>query len=295
MYLVFDVGGTNTKYALMDDHANIKFKDRFSTIRTSKEEFIRSLEKVVEIYRNEIDSIALSMPGFVNSDTGFMVNGGSLDYIKNWNIVDDLSERFNMKVSVENDAKCAALAEHWKGNIKDYKNCVVIVLGTGVGGAIIINDEIYKGRDLTAGEFSFILSNMDSNKEISDAIGWNISVPNMVKNVSEKLKLNKENSNGEYIFELANNGNEVALEEIRKYMSKLAFLIYNLNFIINPDIFAIGGGISRQSLTYKILLEEIDKIYDSIGFDLKKPDVINCKFFNDANLIGALHNHLKKI
>lgn len=70
-------------------------------------------------------------------------------------------------------------------------------------------------------------------------------------------------------------------------------MIYNLNLVLNPEIFAIGGGISRQELTHTILKEELEKIYDSMGLDLRVPKVINCKFFNDANLIGALYKHIK--
>ncbi|MCW6702530.1 ROK family protein [Anaerococcus sp. NML200537] len=293
MYLVFDVGGTYSKYALMDYKAEIKERGKFDTVRTNREDFVKSLENIVEKYKDQISGIGLSMPGFIDSEKGFMVNGGSLAYIKNWPIVDELSKRFGKVVTVENDARCAALAEYWQGNLKAYKNSVTLVLGTGIGGAIMIDGKIYRGSDLVAGELSFILTNIMAERKMENSMCAIASVPQMVGKVVERLNLSKENANGEYVFSLAENGDEIALEEIRAYLSIIAFLIYNLNLVLNPEIFAIGGGISRQELTHTILKEELEKIYDSMGLDLRVPKVINCKFFNDANLIGALYKHIK--
>lgn len=294
MYLVFDVGGTHSKYALMDEKAKIIEKGKFDTVRTNREDFVKSLENIVDKYKDQTSGIGLSMPGFIDSEKGFMVNGGSLSYIKNWPIVDELSKRFGKVVTVENDARCAALAEYWQGNLKAYKNSVTLVLGTGIGGAIMIDGKIYRGSDLVAGELSFILTNIMAERKMENSMCAIASVPQMVGKVVERLNLSKENANGEYVFSLAENGDEIALEEIRAYLSIIAFLIYNLNLVLNPEIFAIGGGISRQELTHTILKEELEKIYYSMGLDLKVPKVINCKFFNDANLIGALYKHIQK-
>ena len=293
MYLIFDIGGTHSKYALMDGKAEILEKGKFDTVRTNREDFVKSLENVVEKYQDQISGIGLSMPGFIDSEKGFMINGGSLSYIKNWPIVDELSKRFGKKVTIENDARCAALAEYWQGNLKEYKNSVTLVLGTGIGGAIMIDGKIYRGSDLVAGEFSFILTNIMAGRKVENSMCAIASVPKMVGKVAERLNLTKEKANGEYVYSLAENGDEIALGEIRSYLSIIAFLIYNLNLVLNPEIFAIGGGISRQDLTHKILKEELEKIYDSMGLDLKIPKVTNCKFFNDANLIGALYKHIK--
>lgn len=294
MYLVFDVGSTHSKYALMDGKAEILEKGKFDTVRTNREDFVKSLENIVEKYQDQISGIGLSMPGFIDSEKGFMINGGSLSYIKNWPIVDELSKRFGKKVTVENDARCAALAEYWQGNLEEYKNSVILVLGTGIGGAIMIDGKIYRGSDLVAGEFSFILENIMASRKVENSMCAIASVPKMVEKVAERLNLAKEKANGEYIYSLAENGDEIALGEIRSYLSIIAFLIYNLNLVLNPEIFAIGGGISRQDLTHKILKEELEKIYESMGLDLRVPKVINCKFFNDANLIGALYKHIQK-
>ena len=293
MYLIFDIGGTHSKYALMDGKAEILEKGKFDTVRTNREDFVKSLENILEKYKDQISGIALSMPGFIDSEKGFMINGGSLSYIKNWPIVDELSKRFGKKVTVENDARCAALAEYWQGNLKEYKKSVTLVLGTGIGGAIMIDGKIYRGSDLVAGEFSFILTIIMAGRKVENSMCAIASVPKMVGKVAERLNLTKEKANGEYVYSLAENGDEIALGEIRSYLSIIAFLIYNLNLVLNPEIFAIGGGISRQDLTHKILKEELEKIYDSMGLDLKIPKVTNCKFFNDANLIGALYKHIK--
>ena len=174
-------------------------------------------------------------------------------------------------------------------------NSVVIVLGSGVGGGIILDGKLRRGANLFAGEFSFI-PNSISLEEDYDFIGAKANVPKLMEEIRDKLGL--ENADGREIFDLADKGNKIALESLRTYSKIIARLIYNLNIVINPEIFAIGGGISSQSLLYEILLEEIDKIddfYKERSIPIKRPIITSCSFYNDANLIGALYNHLGQI
>lgn len=117
-YLAIDVGGTFTKYAIITDECRILEKGKRTTIREPLEGFISSLVDIFQKYKQCIDGIALSMPGIIDSETGFMYTGGNLTCIKNLNIVEILENRCNVPVTVENDAKCAALAEVWKGVLK---------------------------------------------------------------------------------------------------------------------------------------------------------------------------------
>ena len=106
---------------------------------------------------------------------------------------------------------------------------------------------------------------------------------------------NKENWNGIEIFNLIREGNNEALEGVRNYCKKLAFHMYNLQVILDPERFVIGGGISEESMLIDILREEVKKVYASNPF-FKMPmaDIMPCKYRNDSNLLGALYNYLNK-
>lgn len=113
-YLVFDAGGTFTKYALMDENAEILEKDKVPTpdYRTkTKEDYYAVLDGVVEKYRNRIEGIAISMPGMLDNKDGYCVTAGYLAYLAGSTVGTELSKRYGIPVSVENDGKCAALAE----------------------------------------------------------------------------------------------------------------------------------------------------------------------------------------
>ena len=171
-YLAIDVGGTFIKYAVITDECAISVKDKTPTRQDSMEIFIDSL---VEIYEKvsssyELDGVALSMPGIIDSKRGFMYTGGTLFCISNVNIVEILEQRLHVPVTVENDAKCAALAELWKGAVKDCNNAIVVVCGTAVGGAVICNREIVSGKNFMAGEFSYIITDSKDDYKMTNCL-----------------------------------------------------------------------------------------------------------------------------
>ena len=96
------------------------------------------------------------MAGVLDVDRGFAYHGGGVRCIQNLEIVNILEERLKVPVTIENDAKAAALAEVWKGNLSDVRDGIVIVIGTAIGGAVIIDRKVLRGKNLMAGEFSYI-------------------------------------------------------------------------------------------------------------------------------------------
>lgn len=231
----------------------------------------------------------------IDSDRGVMHTGGSLDFIENLDIVSLLEERCHVPVTIENDAKCAALAELWKGTLSDCQNAITMVFGTAVGGAVIINRHILKGPDLLAGEFSYILT------DSSDSLNWrknfaiNGGVPALIKSVATAKKRSENNITGEKIFEWINEGDYQILEILREYTHLIAVQIVNLHFIINPEKFAIGGGISERPLFIQLIQEEVEKLIHSYPFTIPNPKVVACAYHSVSNLVGALYHHLVKV
>ena len=153
-YCVIDVGGTNIKYALMDEEANILDKAEIETPKDSLALFIESIGQIYDKYKTDVSGIAMSAPGRINCNTGFMFTGGALRYIENIPMADELKKRCPVNISIENDGKCAALAELWKGSMKNSQHGLVLTLGTGIGGGVIVNGKLLRGQNFASGELS---------------------------------------------------------------------------------------------------------------------------------------------
>ena len=292
--LAIDVGGTFTKYAIITDSGCILKKYRKQTVIEPLEDLICFLESIYkEIAQSDkIEGIALSMPGFIDSEAGLMYTGGSLMCINNLNIVQILENRCHVPVTVGNDAKCAARAELWQGALKDYSNAVVFLCGTAIGGALIHKGQIINGIHNMAGEFSYIITQADKEYGIENVMGNNTGMKNLLMFVSEETGLDVNSLNGERVFVMANQGNQKVINGIRRYVRNIAIQITNCQVMFDPEIVAIGGGISVQPLLIEMIREELLKLNKVFPQKLPIPKITVCQFFNDANLIGAVHLHL---
>ena len=135
-YLVIDVGGTAIKYALLDENANYSEIQETPTPMDSLESYLTVLDSIIHRNKHNIDGIAMCVPGIIDSAKGVCVTGGNLRYVKNLPLVAILEAKYGLRVSLENDARCAALAELWKGNLKNCKVGVEMELGCAVAGAV---------------------------------------------------------------------------------------------------------------------------------------------------------------
>ena len=292
-YLCIDVGGTFTKFALMDEECHFYEKDKIPTQKESLEAFVTMFESLYRRYEKEAVGIAICAPGMIDSETGFMYNGGSIFCIKNINIVEVLQNRCHVPVTIENDARCAALAEVWKGALRDCKNAIAMIVGTAVGGAVIVDRKVLKGKNFMAGEFSYLFTNADRWQERSQLLAESGGVPGLLALVAAKKGIPSEQLTGEWIFSQANQGDQEVLECLQQYCRRLAISISNCQFVADPEKIAIGGGISVQPIFLEMIKEELRKLNQIFPYTMPLPDVVTCKFFNDSNLIGALYVHLK--
>lgn len=294
-YLVLDVGGTAIKYALMTEKLEFLEKGKIKTPRDSIENFIDNIGNIYDKYKNDIEGMALSIPGILDSNTGYMYTGGSLEYNTDKNMLKVLGERCKTKIAIENDGKCAALAELWKGNLQECENGVVILLGTGVGGGIIKDKKLYKGKHFFAGEFSFIAGNINVMSN-NDKEWWGSlnGLDGLLDDFARVKNLNRNEIDGIKFFEYANNDDKDALEILNKFTYKTALAIINLQCILDADKYLIGGGISEQDILIKYIKKNIDDYHSQFEYFVPKPVVDRCKFRNDSNLIGALYNFLIK-
>jgi predicted NBD/HSP70 family sugar kinase len=294
MYLVIDIGGTYTKYALMDKAGNIIVKGKRPTPTTNLSDFKRLIFSIIEDQDlSKVEGIAISCPGVIDVNEGTIYQGGLLPFLHEVNLVKIINEKYGIEVTIENDGKCAALAELWLGSIKGTKDSVVLVLGSGVGGGIIINGELHRGFNLSAGEVSYVMSDVHPQTKEGNFVGSNCSAVNMVARIAE-LKNLDEPKDGMVVFEFINDDDEEANTIYNEYCIQLGTLILNLQYILDPEIFAIGGGISSQPVVIDRIKWAISELRQKNPIHTANPKVVTCRFRNDANLYGALYHFLLK-
>ena len=288
--LVLDIGGTLIKYAVMDKEAKIFQRGELPTPLDSIESLMKKITELYNSLKDEVNGIAISMPGNIDTKTGKIYSPGALAYNANVNIVDKIHEHINVPVSVENDGKSAALAEVWMGNLKNFKDGVVMILGTGIGGGIIKDRKIHKGNNFFAGEFSFILQDA-KELDFNSAFALTGSTSALINEVSKKKNIDIKDLNGYKVFSMIEEKDSEVLEIFEKFTTNIAMQIYNLQCILDPEKFLIGGGISKQPILLEKIKENLEKIYEKIPFDIPHAVVDTCKYYNDSNLIGALYNY----
>jgi predicted NBD/HSP70 family sugar kinase len=292
MYLVLDIGGTLIKSALMDRSGKIIKKVSRPISRESIEVFDRILFEVIDDYISEdVRGISVSCPGAVDTKNGIIYNGGSFPFQHNVNLKNKLADRYGVEVAVENDGRCAALAELWLGSIKGMQDAVVLVLGSGVGGGIILNGKLRHGGNLLAGEMSFVMCSVNKETNAADFVGFNGSAVEMIKRIN-KEKQEEELTDGKKAFAYITSGDEQANQIFNNFCKHLAAQILNLQYILDPEIFAVGGGISAQPILVERINWAIAELKQANKMHVAEPHVVCCHYQSDANLYGALYHFL---
>lgn len=295
-YLSIDIGGTNLKYGLIDHSGNLTMKDQQPT-PTEPEEFKRAFMAIIAKYRKEIFGVAISVPGKVDSKSGIVYFGGSLPFLDGVNFEKMIQDEFGkLPVGVENDGKAAALAELWLGVLQGHANSAAIILGTGVGGGIIINNKLLTGSHFQAGELSFMVNNYERDG-YDKIVGMSVSAVEMIKQIATDLNL-KDKKDGLEVFKKITQNNPIAEKIFKAYCRKIAYLILNIQSVVDVTTYAIGGGISSQPILIKTINQEYDKMLEELPLikqTLTRPDIKKAKFENSANLYGALYGLLQKL
>ena len=180
--MVFDVGGTGIKYSVMDEQLNRTDTGSTPTPADSQEHFLNTLREIYLPHKDEVDGIALSLPGFIDAEQGVVRGGGapSLAYNVGTPVGPRLAEACGCRVWIENDGKAAAIAELERGVLKGCRNAAVFIIGTGVGGGLIIDGKLVRGRDCTAGEYSFMNTNADAWSDPTKSVACQCSTSGLL-------------------------------------------------------------------------------------------------------------------
>jgi len=285
MYLVIDIGGTFIKYGYYLKDGKCQDKGKIKTPKTNIDDFYQAL---LSLKKENLKGIAISMPGLLDSQTGDVFAISLLPFLVNHNVKKEIEALFHLPVTIENDAKCATLGEMWKGNLQNINNGLFIVFGSGIGGTIILDHKIVKSPRHKAGEIGSILMPKDLSYTDMTNFGANNNANRLIEQISHALRCTQD---GIEVFHMIQN-NEKAYQIFESYCRQIAFMIYNLDYILDLDVVCLGGGISEQELFVSTIQKEFAKLRSQYKEDDHEPIITACLHHNEANLLGALYHHL---
>ena len=285
--LAFDVGGTSVKYSLWQND-QLTATNHFPSPLTWQE-MKAELVAVKENFSPMItlDGVAFSIPGAVIQETGVVAGDSALPYIHHFPIQAELETAFGLPVRLENDAKCAAIAEKWQGAAQNFEEVLFVIIGTGIGGAIFANNQLCYGAHLHAGEFGYMILNSEGQgfSELSSPV-------QMAKRYCEQKGIPVGTCSGKDVFDLAKQDDVIAIKEVESFYNYTAIGLYNLLISVDPEIIVIGGGVSADSEIVAELETRVNKLLKKVAITDFTAQVVPCQFGNDANLIGAVKNFI---
>ncbi len=306
MYIGIDLGGTNIAVGLVSEEGKILAQASTPTMNERDaieivKDMAMLIDKVTEKYgisKSDIKGVGIGSPGSIDFDNGVVVYSNNLKMEK-FHIAEELNKLTGLKVSVDNDANCAAMGEYVEYEDK-VKNFVFVTLGTGVGSGIIVDGKMLHGFNGAAGEGGHIVIEMNGEPCTCGRNGcWEAyaSVTALIRQTKAAMEKNPDSLmhkiaeeegkvSGMTSFVAAKKGDKTAEEVVKQYAIYVAEGLTNLENIFQPEMICVGGGISREG---DYLLNPIKDYVAKMGYNkyMKKTEIVTAKLFNDAGIIGA--------
>lgn len=285
MLFVIDIGGTGLKCGLFEK------KPKPRLIKTWKLSIPKGIDEFYQVIVDEykklskeysLEGISFSAPGVID-DNGYVSGITAIRYLEEKNYSKVLAKLINKPVTIDNDANCSLLSELWV--YKENTPLVSFVVGSGFGGAIMIDQRIYKGNNYFAGEFGYMVE-IDKNDNVirySD----DLSIVNFIKTFNQK---NKTNFDGVKIFKEYEKKNPLVVKAVDYWLTKVINLVVNVCFVLNPHHVVFSGALVENPLFLKLLNQ---KYQDLVKRKLVWNQDLKFKiatYKSKSNLYGAAYN-----
>jgi predicted NBD/HSP70 family sugar kinase len=193
---------------------------------------------------------------------------------------------------LDNDGKCAAMAELWKGSLQGIDHGVVLTLGTGIGGGIIANGKLLRGYNFAAGELSLLPTTILDGQEMNFWANIN-ATSGLTRPYEARKGLTPKSISGKAFFEALSQNDKDAQEVLEIFGRNFANGLFAIQAVLDTQRVAIGGGISAQDVLIDTIRAKVDDFFSQHqGIPQQKMEIVRCAFGNDSNLIGALYHHL---
>lgn len=283
--LAADIGGTNTKICICDEQGNMEQFKEYATESDQGGPHVieRLLGKIAEY--EHFDAIAISTAGQVNSEEGFIVFANeNIPNYTGMRIKDIIEKQFHKPVKVENDVNAAALGEAHFGAAKQFDDFLCLTFGTGIGGAIVMNRQIYKGANGVAAEFGHIMSRPMSEASIRGKRPYYETYASTTALVHMAKQIDPECINGKVLFEKINTGHEELERVVHAWVDEVACGLVSIIHIFNPLAIIVGGGVMEQDHLVQ-LVEARAKAFIMDSFN--HVNILKASLGNRAGVLGA--------
>ena len=309
MYRIgIDLGGTFIKAGITDENYDILFKGEYptglpcpaETVADNCAILVNKLLDEAGITLSDVEWLGMGSPGTVDCDNGIVEYANNLGF-RDVHFAELMYQRLGRPLYMGNDANVAAYGEYIKCGEK-YKSFVFITLGTGVGGGIIIDGNIYTGFNYAGAELGHIVIEKDGVPCTCGRKGcWESysSTTALVRMSRDEMSADRSSAlwelsggdadalNGKIVFAAVEKGDAAANTALQKFIGYLACGIGSVINIFQPEVLCIGGGISAQEeLLIKPLIEAVNG--ETYGMNSgKRTQIRSAKLLNDAGIIGA--------
>lgn len=288
-----DLGGTKIEMIALDQSGQVLKQLRIPTPVGNYSETLRAIADLVIGFENEFDqitSVGIGMPGAISRGTGKVKNSNSA-CLNGKSFKQDLEGLLSRTIKIENDANCFALSEATDGAAAGGKVVFGVILGTGVGGGLVINKEIINGPNSISGEWGHNPLPWPDEQELLFArecyCGKNGCIETWLcgsglSNIFHRLADQK--CSAEEIVERAENGDQIAEESLAQYYRRLAKSLASVINILDPDVIVLGGGLSNIKQIYS----EVPKLWGEYVFsDRVDTKLVVAKFGDASGVRGA--------
>lgn len=281
-----DVGGTNTRVALINEEYEILERKQFSTSPDNPDETMKKIQEIIESFEVSVEGIGISCPGPLDLLKGIILTPPNLPGWHNYHLTEELAKVTGIPVYLENDANLACLAEAAIGAGKDKNYVQFLTISTGVGAGLCVNKQIFLGGRGFAQEVanSILWKNGPSQGDLKKGSIESIASGTAITKRAQEAGLDAAHA-GE-VYELAQSGNEKAqeiMEDAYEYLSSFLGILYG---VLDPEIFVLGGSVALKIPGF---IEEIEgrvkeKVYDSLKENIC---VVPAALGEDCGLLGA--------
>lgn len=296
MKIGVDVGGSHVGIGIVNATGNLLLKkekdydkkqdDMSNIVLNTIIEIIKEIIQENNINLEEIESIGIAFPGTVSETS--VIKAENLG-IENYEVVKKIQKEFNVPIYLENDAKCAAIAEKELGSLKKYEDSVFLIVGTGIGGAVFLDGKLLKPKRFSGFEVGHMVINKNGIKCNCGRKGCfetYCSMRRLKEKISKEFDLNTIDGIKIREFIEQNQENDKLNKILDEYIQDLQIGIANLINIFEPQAISIGGSFGH----YEILLKRLqDKINEKTELYNKEqiPKILTADLKNDAGIIGA--------
>jgi fructokinase len=278
-----DLGGTKTEGILLDDSLNVIQRTRVSTPQNNYQEIINQIISLVNDLSKNITNftVGICTPGAISKKTGMLKNSNTQCLIGK-PLKEDLEKNLDKKVSMENDANCFAISEATMGSAKNHPFVFGVIMGTGVGGGIVIDGKIHQGRTNIAGEWGHHTLHQNGNKCYC---GKNGCVETYISGPSLEKRWEELSGKKELLPEIVKNLDSPQFGQWKEeFLDNFGTALANVIDILDPDVIVLGGGLSNIEFLYS---DGIQNVYDKVFSDLVDTPILKNSLGDSAGVFGA--------